>query len=344
MWGSSSGSTVFNTTTTTDLSNNNTLTCAARNIQGPIELPYSIALTITVRAIVFVYFFCIVMCGSSLNLLVIVLVAKYKKLQTSSFAIALQIVALDLLMSLSLSNVLVTSVTNRWVFHEYLCAANGSVTFLAYTVRSYLMLVFVIDRFFLVFCPYFYPKHQFKVTASLFLVSWMFGIMQAIILLPGILDCYTFLPFFLVCGLAPKCSNQCSSFYRMIIGITGIPVTLTPVILYIVLYLKARRMKIQNELVEKRKKEWKATITFFLMFITVFALLLPSSALNFAISLSYRGQELPPAVFVLSLLAASSTHLLLLTDPIFILRNRDVKEVLSKIKVKIKVATCKVEK
>lgn len=138
MWDSGFGSAAFNNTTAVD---NLTLSCAAKYIQDAVMLPYSTVLTTTVRALVFVYFFCIIFLGTCLNLLVIVLVAKCKKLQTHSFIIALQIVALDLMLSVSLSNTLVTSVANKWLFGEYVCAIIGYLFFFSYIVRSYLMLV-----------------------------------------------------------------------------------------------------------------------------------------------------------------------------------------------------------
>lgn len=163
--GSGSGLGFFNHTS------NTSPICAARYIQGPVEIPHPPALTITMRAIVFLCYLCLVIGGSFLNFLVIVLVAKFKKLQTHSFFIALQIVILNFLVSLSHSRTLVTSLVNRWVFGAYLCAASGAVVFVGYTVRSYLMLVFVIDRFLSVFWPYFYPKHQFKFTGVLMAIS-----------------------------------------------------------------------------------------------------------------------------------------------------------------------------
>ena len=81
---------------------NLTLTCAARNIQGPIELPYSSTLTITVRAIQSLYYLFIILAGSFLNTVVIILVAKYKKLQNLSFLVSLQVVVINLMWSVSI--------------------------------------------------------------------------------------------------------------------------------------------------------------------------------------------------------------------------------------------------
>ena len=89
------------------------VSCAARSIQGPVVLPYSTALTITVRAILAVYYIITTLAGIILNTLVIVLVAKYKKLRTHSFAVALQVVGLDLVRCLVFLAGQINVVANR---------------------------------------------------------------------------------------------------------------------------------------------------------------------------------------------------------------------------------------
>ena len=69
-------------------------------------------------------FLCIILffVGTFLNSLVIVLVAKHKKLHTLSFAIALQVVVLDLLLCQILVVNLVSVIANGWLFGEHFCA------------------------------------------------------------------------------------------------------------------------------------------------------------------------------------------------------------------------------
>ena len=67
------------------------------SLSGPVELPFSSTLsTTTVRSLQAIFYILFILFGITLNTLVIVLVAKYKKLQTRSFAIALQVVVLNL--------------------------------------------------------------------------------------------------------------------------------------------------------------------------------------------------------------------------------------------------------
>ncbi len=94
-----SGSYAFNNTTSFDPKDNFSLSCTARSIQGSVMPPYFKAGMITARAFHVIIMSFLIFTGGFLNLLVVVLVAKYKKLQTVSFGIALQIAALNAFLS-----------------------------------------------------------------------------------------------------------------------------------------------------------------------------------------------------------------------------------------------------
>ena len=59
---------------------------------------------------------------------------------------------------------------------------------------------------------------------------------------------------------------------------------------------------------------------------------LPSITVTVIISRVFPLAERPPAAYVLSAASASVTILLIVTDPIVIMRNKDVREILSKVK------------
>ena len=54
--------------------------------------------------------------------------------------------------------------------------------------------------------------------------------------------------------------------------------TVLPLVLYIALYCKAKKTKREDES-SFQKKEWKTTITFFLLFLSVLVVLLPITVL-----------------------------------------------------------------
>ena len=160
-------------------------------------------------------------------------------------------------------------------------------------------------------------------------------------MLPGLLDCYIFRSTLMVCTTSSQCSYSCFIYLRIYSGI-AIPATILPIILYGFLYYKAR--KIQKKLASNRaanayyRKEWKATITFSLMFLTVVAVVLPNILTNLIIIAIFPDGDYSPVSYAILVVASSSILLLTITDPIVIMRDRDMKEVLSKIK---NAASCK---
>ena len=320
----------------TNITEVDNLTCAASNIQGPVELPYSSTFTVALRSVQALFNVILVSIGVFLNSMVIVLVAKHKKLQTHSIVIALQVVSLDLLLSLLYHLNVINSIANRWLLGEYMCALAGMFGFNSGLTRTFLMFVFVIDRYLSVFWTYFYPKHKVKVILCLSIASWLFSLLISIPLLPGILDCYYFTPTLWTCGFRAACHKSCSIYSNTFYAVVVIPLTIVPVFLYIKLYWRGRMIRkamvTEGSATDLLQREWKATVTFFLLFLSVFLVTLPSITLSVIISRVFPLAERPPAAYVLSAASGSMTSLLIVTDPIVIMRNKDVREILSKVK------------
>ncbi len=328
------GSGVYNDTTTFD---NFTLSCAASSIQGPVVLPYSDILHTIVRIFQSLFWMILLLAGTFLNVLVIVLVAKYRRLQTVSFGLALQIVAQDLVLAMITSSGIVSSIANQWILGEHVCSLVGAVFLIAAMVRTPVMLVFVIDRFLTVFCPFAYPKCQTKVVIILSIIVWLFAFLFGT--LGYILDCYSFRARPQICLFSGSCSTKCSILSGFIYGVYATPAAIIPIFLYAILFIKA--WKIRKEIAlpgnsEKLKADRRATVTFFLLFTTVFALAAPNAIISPTIGFTFRGRKVPAPLYVLSVIAGSVNSLLVISDPILIIWNRDVKEVISLIKMKIK--------
>ena len=301
---------------------------------------HSMAGFIIVRTLQAVFQLFTFFAGGFLNLFVIVLVAKYKKLQTVSFGIALQIVVLDLLLSTVVSLVgLTSSIANRWVFGEHMCALIGMAISINAAMRTVSMLVFVVDRFLLVFCPFAYPKYQFRTVVILSLASWL--LIVALGIIGYALDCYTYISFICVCAPAyDSCNSTCSMLWGLSAVFIMMPSRIIPLFLYAMLFIKAKRArKAIVSLTQTSgsgsiiKYDWKATITFFNLFMSVFASSLPSFALIIFTSIFYPGEKALPT---LNILAACSLSLLPISDPILIIRNGDMKEVIGDFKVMLR--------
>ena len=318
----------------TNITEVDNLTCVASSIRGPAELPYSSTFSIVMRSIHALLYIILVFAGVFLNGMVIVLVAKYKTLQTHSVVISLQVVALDLFNALLLLASVISSIANRWLLGEYVCVVIGMLVFITTIVRTFLMFVFVIDRYLSVFWTYFYPKHKVKVVACLSIVSWLVPFVLAIPLFPGVLDCYMFSPVTWICEVSSKCHKSCSIYLDTFFPVVVFPLTVLPVFFYIKLYYRGRKIRkatvAEGSATDLLQREWKATITFFLLFLSVFLVVLPGISVFFIINRVY--DQPPPAAYVLLVASLYVVSLLVVTDPIVIMRNKDMREILEKVK------------
>lgn len=333
---------------------NLTLTCAERNIEISRANIYSPAVTTLVKVFRITYFTLLFMIGNILNIFVFFLVAKHKKLHTLSFGIILQVIVLNLLFSVFVFlPIVVTAGAERWLLGKEVCVLTGFISFTLLMVRTSLMLVFVIDRFLSVFVPYFYPMHKVKITVSLSAFSWVLVLVVNIFGLPGILDCYTYITSSQFCNISSSCNQACSIFGTSYFVILGLPCTITSLILYGALYWKGRRLQkhtattaaanapvMHHSSEEVQKREWRATITFFLLFLSVFLITVPSTAIGIIIAQISSTRVLPPAGFVIQAIVGAISALLVLTDPIVLMRNRDIREIRNEFLRKLFEAYC----
>lgn len=335
-----SGSGEFNATTFED---NFTLSCAASSIEDLSLQPYSYVLLTIVRVLQFLYWLLLFFVGSFLNGFVIFLVVRYKSLQTISFTIALQIAIKNVLLASTNIYALVSVVANKWVFGEHMCSLSGAIFIAAALVRTSLLLAFVLDRFFLVFLPFSYPKHQKKAVVIFSMISWLNPILVS--MFGYVIDCYTFMVNLLKCSFDTSCHYICSVISALGHISVTIPGGVLPFFLYAALFIKAHKAKkamISPETLPSArnpKPDLKTTFTFFILFVTTFALLVPNLAITGIIVELYGGRRVPSSFYIIDIASASALNFLLVTDPLFIMRHRDVSEVIKAIKLKLKGGT-----
>ena len=319
---------------------NLTLSCAAEGIQEKVVSPYSEPFSITLRVLQGIFYASVSITGSFLNILVIVLVAKNRQLQNISFLVTLQVVCLDLILSITCLFGFVNIVANRWLFGEGLCTTVSLLIYIATTQRSLLMFAFVIDRFLSVFWTYYYPMHKAKINITLSGVSWAVSIIIGIMLTSPILDCYRFNEASWVCSISVTCNNACSIFVLVFSLTILVPSTVLPVVLYAALYYKSRKITKSTNvatagemaLKDLHQRERKATITFFLLFLTVLLVTAPGTIASIIISTAYSDHTPPPGVYIVILVSAQCILLLLVSDPIILMRNADMREVIAKVR------------
>ena len=336
MWGSGydeSGSGTLDNITTFDSPENTTLSCVARNIQGPARLPLSTTSSFILRASQALFYLFLLVSGTFLNSLVIVLVAKYKKLHSQSFAVAVQVMVLNLLLMLVIVISLINVLANQWLFGEIMCSLVGAYTAFTFTVRSLLLFLLVVDQFLAIFWTFAYPKYRKKVLISFSIASWVFSLSGII---PSVLDCFTFKSVVWTCNIATSCHEACNYFFAFMILAVLSPSWITPVILYMTLFFKAWKTKEEiEEITQDHKKDWKATVTFFLLFASVFVVTLPNVTIILILDFLYDEDTFPPTAHVLSAVTGSLVFLLLITDPILMMRNGEIRDILTEIKHKM---------
>ena len=320
---------------------NHTLTCAARNIQGPVELPFlPELLPFVVRCVLILLYMYVCFFGVALNIWTPYLVWKFKSLRNMSFSFAVQVSILNIIDCLTIIfSSMVTAMANEWLLGAPMCILLGAMDTVAANLRALLMLILVLDRFCLVFMPYWYPRNRSKIMYTLLPIGYAISVVPSITL--GLLDCFSFSSIAWQCEWTDSCGHICAVL-RWVFGLTFIlPPRIPPSILYLALHWKARKSRrqtpttqdISTEDSQESKKEWRATITFSLLFLSNFVLLIVPVILYIIVDSIAQATDSRESVWVY--LAKTATlnvfSMLRVTDAIFILRNRDIKDALAKV-------------
>ena len=317
-----------------------TASCAASTLQAAngSGLPPDVDIAVRVFQVTFTIFRSIF--GLMLNALVIALVITSKKLRNASFAIATQIAIVNLLEIPGVSLSIVDNIAGRWIMGVPFCVANAFLSFMLGYTRTTLIFIFSLDRLFSVFIPFHYPKYSRSVVFTLCVLFWCFGFINPLMVIPSFLDCYQYNRAVLSCTYSQHCSHNCEIFYRVLV-VHSVPVTILPAVFFTALFIKGRKIRRQvismtGENKGMTDEDWRAIKTFILLLLPSF---LPA-IIN--ISPLYRKSSLPFVVKnLLGKTVANIASLVVVVDPIIILRNADVKETLNAMMEKIK-GYCKV--
>ena len=325
-------------------------------IQHEVGIPLHVSATVAdlLRYSQIIYFLITLLPGVFMNTLVIVLVAKFKKLKTATFYLALQVIVVDLLHAvILLPSSTANAITKRNIFSHY-CSILGAIVFFLRSVRTFIMTVLVIDRFCFVFMPFWYPRNRVKKTVTLSLLAWITALVLSVIPCSELLDCYSFQQYTWTCTMSVGCTHQkaCTVYntstviFMRVINIIGL-------LLYLMLYFKAKKLRnriedssLQNldARLERGRQERRANTTFLLLFVALIGVSFPASFFNQAMNL----QQISTTVLKISMdiifqfltvLAQTLHSILVIIDPIVILRDKDAKEVVLKCIRKIQKST-----
>ena len=319
---------------------NQTLTCAARNIQGPVEFSFlPELLPFVVRCVLILYYMYVWFFGVAMNIWTPYLVWKFKSLQNMSFCFAVQISILNIIGSFTIVfPSMVSAMANEWLLGAPMCILMGVVDRIASFLRAILMLILVLDRFCLVFMPYWYPRNRSKIMYTLLPAGYILSALPNIPI--GLMDCYGFSFTSWNCEWLDSCSGMCSVLRRVVgIGLQ-LPITLLPVALYIALHRKARKSRDELQTTQdiaidnqEMKREWRATITFSLLFLgNILFSVIPGLSSVIVGNIAQATNSVDSVWFYLADTVILNVFVLRrITDAIFILRNKDMKDALAKV-------------
>ena len=331
-----------NDTVTTALQN--ALTCEQRQYEFGFPLPLATNVANVLRYMQVAYYLISFPFGFFLNLLVTVLIVHNKKLQNTTFILALQLCAADMInAAIVFPTSAANAIADRYVFSGFCTIIGFALSYLRIT-RIYLIFVLVLDRFSSVFMPFWYQRNKIKVITSLSLGAWILSFVISIIPVRGILDCYSFSRSTWACVPISGCRNPnaCSIYTSSTIALSNL-CNIIGLVLYSVLFYKAR--KIRNKIAiapqadtqsteereaasEKLKHERRANITFLFLFLALVGVeILPF--IFFVIGrplVSSLGIVPHPAYTVIQVIGRSLYPLLIIMDPIVVMRNRDFRE------------------
>ena len=320
---------------------NDTLTCVARSIQGPVELPFNLYVPLMARCLLIIYFMMVAFFGTVLNGFVLYLVCRYKPLRTLSFIFAIQVTISNFLGSAVLLPIsFATVLVNEWLLGVITCKVVGVLSFGNGLLKALLLAGLVSDRFFSIFFTYSYPRYRVKVIWFISISAYL--IAAAIIVILSVLDCVAFSIHSWTCRVTAACSPPCTGIVQLVIILIFIPSRVIPAIMYTALYCKgrmaretmrqaARSVSASESCIEKR--ESRATVTFFLMFLSLVIVTLPPGLIALVTNIlhSTTNSAQTPWFYVINTISLNFFFLGFIADPIFILRNKDVRELCSKI-------------
>jgi hypothetical protein len=269
-----------------------------------------------------------------------------------TFFLALQLIVAHLIFSVTvLPFMFVTAILREWRLGLIMCQLLGSINDTVITSRYLLTFVLTMDRVIAVFCPFLHSRHGGKLSICNSVIAWILSLARSITSLEGVLSCTKYLPVFKMCSGVPVCSEICRIHVLFFSGMLATFGVIIPFLLYIVLFCKAKiiRYRFTNTIQTQqgsssscsshggleptqstsRKSSHRATCTFVILTAVIIGCALPPYIL-YTVQNNIPGPS-PPALTILQIIVGRTlVHCLTVADPIVILRNRDVRELIQR--------------
>lgn len=281
--------------------------------------------------------------------LVLLLVAKYKELRSRTVIASLSVVVVDLLFDLNYHfPAVISTIAKRWLFSDVGCVAIGFMGYEFFITRWFIMAVLCTDRFCTVRFPFSYEKYSKCVLVVLTITAW---VLPFLLTIPGVIPNFGnfgFRPNIPTCAV--DCQNdRCKAYFRAFTTISFVIGGIIPIVLYSWMYCRARKLRptalvlgrlsvqvasgaIVNQpvaQVEQHSREFRAVLTFALIFVTVLVTEIP--AYIFLILRTVNLKVWCRIPLVVHFIGIEIFFLATALDPMLILRDRDFRRCLSKL-------------
>ena len=108
------------------------------------------------------------------NGMVLLLVARYKRLRCRSIVVSLSVVIADILLTVTFTvPILITTIAQEWLFMDDGCIFFGAFSFQFLMTRWLIMALLCVDRFSTVRFPFSYKKYSKKIIFALTFLAWL---------------------------------------------------------------------------------------------------------------------------------------------------------------------------
>ncbi len=283
----------------------------------------------------------------SLTGLIIFLIIKFKNLQQTTFFLALQVAIFDFFFVLIvMPAAIISTIDGQWSTGFHTCNITGGVFLLIFQLRNWLMFVFVCDRFCTVFKPFQYNRHRRKVI--LILCSTVLALSAIIAVLSTTFSCFGLSRVLWACTavIDDTCPNSefCQLLTIVNLAIGQIVGSYVPMAMYTALFIKAKILRNQirpsgtQEDTEQGKRDRKANVTFFVLFLSLFGVNIPPVFGFIVINIIFAplGIQSPEALLLVLALLQQLYTLLPIMDSITIMRNPEIRKAIKMLKNKLK--------
>lgn len=265
----------------------------------------------------------------TVNLLIVYLVVRFKRLRKRAFLLTLQLVAFNLCYTVMvLPVVFVSAVLRRWVLGDVACYILGGIANGFFTTNFLTILILTLDRFFTIFMPFFYDRHGNKIATGMFLLLCLAVVLRFVI--NASLGCFKFALTHKMCvasGTTEICTVATATFAWVHV-FAGVVV---PIVLYIIMYMKGRQLNKRLAISEEERNDqslFKFNKRVFKTFLRLLIVLVGVSLVAITLYIWFIVYSKINLAFyiVQALIGRTLSNGITIANPIIILLNREVRE------------------